>query len=66
MKSDKKLISEMLNKAKEIFKKFKYEPLVARCLRNLADIKFLENDNYDAKKLIDEALEIIKINRDNH
>lgn len=44
----------------KLFKRFKLDSLEARSLRNLAILKFRLNEDYDAKKHIEDALTISK------
>lgn len=50
----------------KIFKKYKHESLEARCLRNLATLKYRINEDLDAKRHIEDALQISKKINDTH
>jgi hypothetical protein len=50
----------MIQDALMIFKKCGHEHLVARCLRNFAELKYYLQETFEAKRHIDEALNIVK------
>ncbi len=50
----------MIQDALIIFKKCGHQHLVARCLRNFAELKYYLQDAFEAKRHIDEALIIVK------
>jgi len=57
---DPQRIIEMIQDALVIFEKIRYEHLVARCLRNFAELQ-LQNNVYDeAKKHIEKSIIILK------
>jgi hypothetical protein len=46
---DMKYVHGILLQSCEIFNKYKYPLLVARCFKSLADIRFMEKKYFEAK-----------------
>ncbi|CDW81385.1 UNKNOWN [Stylonychia lemnae] len=61
----RKLIMLLID-AIQIFKKFRYDCLHVRCLRNLALLKYRQDDWYDAKQHIEDGLNIARKIQDTH
>jgi tetratricopeptide (TPR) repeat protein len=59
-------ITTLLIEAHSLFKKYKYESLQVRCLRNLAILKSRMEEYYEAKRLIEDALNLVKKIQDKH
>eukprot|EP00347_Sterkiella_histriomuscorum_P024050 403332474 len=61
-----KKLTIILLEALQIFKKFRYENLQARSLRNLGLLKFRLGEYFEAKMHIEDALNLSKKIQDNH
>jgi len=55
-----------LEEALEIFKGYKRERLLCRCQRQLAELLFMQEKYFEAKKMISDAIKIMKQNNDQH